>query len=379
MVLLAATLFAIAARSVTAEELRLFPASSPGPLYFTAFDPGGEAGFRILDLEGSYPWTGVGGPSLGIEPEALPGAEDLQDAAPAPPEAPPRPPKKLFTTGTTLVTAGALAGGVLDGLLGPLHFGFKSFSFADEGWFERSAYAGGADKCSHFIAASGVARLLFEVYKLQGHSEDQSFALALATTIVTGALVEVGDGVTARSATEPDGGLLGFSAQDLAADALGTVAGLLINRNHLQDLLGLRLGRVPTSIPSEITDGYPSAQSERYSGEIYTADLRFGGLITRLRARPGIARYFLGSVVYFTKGFGYTPQLPTRYQETGFEVGLDIPEILTAAGVRETTWWGRGLLTVFSFFRIPFTQIGVYYNLTNHKWYGPAAPYHFYQ
>lgn len=208
------------------------------------------------------------------------------------------------------------------------------------------------------------ARLLFEIYKSEGHSEDQSFTLALVTMVATGTIVEIGDGVT----------VYGFSAQDLIADSTGTLAGLRINRYHLQDLLGIRLGKVPTTIPP---DSEPSLGSD-YSNEIYTGDLKLGGLVTRLHGNPGIARYFLTSFVYITKGFGYEPPLSTRYHEVGFELGLDFSAILMAMGVKETIWWGRGLIAFFNFFRIPFAQIGVYYNLTNHKWYGPGAPYHFY-
>ena len=33
-------------------------------------------------------------------------------------------------------------------------------------------------------------------------------------------------------------------------------------------------------------------------------------------------------------------------------------------GVQETTWWGKGLYAFFNFFRIPYTQVGAYYNLS---------------
>jgi hypothetical protein len=97
-----------------------------------------------------------------------------------------------------------------------------------------------------------------------------------------------------------------------------------------------------------------------------------------MNGNPGFSRFFLTSFVYMTKGFGYAPPLPTRYQEIGFEVGLNFTEILRAFGVSESTWWGQGLIAIFDFFRFPFTQIGVYYNLYDGKWYGPGAPWHYY-
>ena len=55
-------------------------------------------------------------------------------------------------------------------------------------------------------------------------------------------------------------------------------------------------------------------------------------------------------------------------------MGLNFPEILRCVGVSESTWWGQGLIAIFNFFRFPFTQVGVYYNLFDGKWYGPGAP-----
>jgi uncharacterized protein YfiM (DUF2279 family) len=363
-VLLAAAPVAVAI-SAEAGQFHLFPASPPPSPALTELDSGSEQGAQIIDFERSYPWSGRGGADLRMQAAPPPDMGDPQEAPPPPPAAPPQ---KLFTTGTTLVTAGTLLGGALEGLGAPLQYGWVGFHFTDEGWFGRDTYAGGADKASHFIVSSGVSRMLYEAYTHQGHLADQSFTLALATAFLTGTFVEVMDGVSDY----------GFSFQDLTADALGSTAGVLIQRNHLQDLLGLRLGMANTEIPPEAVGSSEASLGRSYSDEIYAADLKLGGLITRLHGKPGISRFFLTSFVFFTKGFGYQPPLPTRYQEVGVELGLNFPEILRAVGVNDTTWWGTGLLAVFNFFRIPFTQVGIYHNLHDHKWYGPGAPYHYY-
>jgi len=48
-------------------------------------------------------------------------------------------------------------------------------------------------------------------------------------------------------------------------------------------------------------------------------------------------------------------------------------EILQAAGVSRSTWWGRALLTVLQYVRLPFTAIGFRYDLNHHQWIGPDA------
>lgn len=362
--LLAAAILAAAA-DAWAAEFSLFPDSAAvGPRFYAREDALGEAGFRILDLEGSYPWSAGGGPGPLADSEILRAAMLAQGPA-TPAVAAVAPPTKLFTTPTIVATAGTLLLGSVYAMSGGWKYGFNSFHFTDEKWFESSTYSGGADKSSHVVVSSGLSRFLYEVYVAQGHSPDQSFALAFSVSILTGFIVEIGDGVT----------VYGFSAQDLAADVLGTAAGLLINRNHLQDLLGIRLGKVSTDIPDQVIGNSEPSLGTGYSNEIFVADVKFLGLGDRLHLSPGLARYFLFSVAYFTKGFGYEPPIPGRYQNVGFELGLNVPEVLTAVGVKETTWWGKALLAAFNFFRIPFTQVGVYYDLTNHKWYGPGAPY----
>ncbi len=238
----------LAAPRARAEEFHLFPDPPAAPREAVDFQSVAEPEFHIVDIAHAYPWNA----GQGMELAALTGAFDFQDAPPPadsqepPPPSVTVPPPKLFTTSTTLVTAGTLVGGFLQGLGAPLQYGWVPFNVTDEGWFGRDTYVGGADKVSHFIISSGVSRAIYEAYIAQGHTVDQSFNLALATSFMAGAFVEIMDGVS----------VYGFSFQDLTVDALGAAAGLLIQRNHLEDMLGLRLGLAETPIPPK-----PSARA----------------------------------------------------------------------------------------------------------------------
>ncbi len=363
--LLAAGLLAVASLA-GATEFHLFPETSVTPTDSWKIDWSGEPEPRIAEFVEAYPWTGAALPELHAD-AALRSAADFLESTSSGGRPAVAPAPKLFTTPTTLVTAGVLLGGALEALSAPLQYGWVGFSTTNEHWFERSTYAGGADKASHFTVMSGISRTLYETYMAQGHTTDESSALAFATTFMVGTFVEVFDGFS----------VYGFSFQDLTADVVGAAAGIMIQRCGLQDLIGLRLGPADTDIPESAIGSSQEYLGTSYSNEIYVADLKLGGLITRLHGNPGFARFFLTSFAFFTKGFGYVPPLPTRYQEIGFEIGLNFPEILKAFGVSDNTWWGTGLLAVFNFFRFPFTQVGIYYNLYNHKWYGPGAPYHY--
>ena len=355
---LVAALFAGASAASAESEFHLYPDSPPA------------SGAHFADVH----WVEPPVSHIDFEEAAWLETAAWQDPgfAPQDPErgfATPRPrPDRLFTPATSVWTAAAVGAGVLQGIGAPLQYGWESWNVTDEGWFSRNTYTGGADKISHFIISSGVSRLMYEVYTNLGHPQDQSFTLAVATSFMSGLMVEIMDAYS----------VYGFSLQDLTVDALGSAAGALINRHHLQDLLGLRIGLATTDVPLSYVGESVETLGHSYNDEIYAADLKLGGLVKRLHGQPGFERFFLTSFVYFTRGFGYAPPLPTRYQEVGFEVGLNFTEILRAFGVSERTWWGQGLIAIFDFFRFPFTQIGVYYNLHDGKWYGPGAPYHYY-
>jgi hypothetical protein len=278
------------------------------------------------------------------------------------------PASKVFSMPVTLWTIAGVLVGIADGIEGPIHYGVHPFHFTDESYFQYWTYGGGSDKVSHFVISATAAGLLYDAYRLNGLSDAQAFGLSFATSVVGGALVEVGDGLTPY----------GFSAQDWTADALGSLAGVLIKRGHLDDTLNFSLGRwLQVTIPPEITQGRPLFGID-YSQEIYTMNLKLGGFLPRVHANPGFARFFQFSFAYLSKGFGYDPQLDSRYQEVGFEFGLDFQAILKAFGIDDSTWWGDTLQRMFGFLRIPYTQVGAYYNLRNGRWYGPGAPYGYY-
>jgi hypothetical protein len=340
-----------------ARDFVLFPEGVPADLFGPA-----------RPFEESRQLVDLGGADLSDEPATDPVAPPrrrcvlLQCVTPAPTGTAPAP--KVFTTPISLWTAAAELIGIVNAAQAPINYGTQRFHVTDEGWFQTWTYSGGLDKASHFTVSANVAGLMYDAYRLNGLSPDQSFALSLGTTFLAGAIVEIGDGISPY----------GFSAQDLTADTLGTLAGVFVKRYGLDDMIWFSLGKVPTTIP--IGNDTASLGSD-YSNEMYTMNFRLAGLAPRLHAQPGFERFFQVSFAYLTKGYGYVPPLPGRYQEIGFEVGLNFHEILKAFGVSESTWWGDTLLRAANFIRVPFTQIGAYYNLTNGKWYGPGAPYHY--
>ena len=150
-------------------------------------------------------------------------------------------------------------------------------------------------------------------------------------------------------------------------DVLGAVAGAQVGRLGLRDTVGFRIGRVPSKVPDPCCryGGYGSD----YAKEVYTLDLKLGGLLPRVGARPGLARFLLVSLAYGSRGYRYSPAW-ARERNLGVEVGLDLPAILRAAGVPERTWWGGAILSVLSYVRLPWTSLGAYYDLNHRRWWG---------
>ncbi|HSB36541.1 MAG TPA: DUF2279 domain-containing protein [Thermoanaerobaculia bacterium] len=274
----------------------------------------------------------------------------------------PRPgpsPPKLFDRKTTLVTAGIVVATPILGYLTWWHNDTNGrFVTADEGWFGEDTYAGGADKASH-ITLGYMAALGFQaMYRALGKTPGQARALAFGLTAITGTLVEVGDGFSKY----------GFAWEDIAANVIGAGIATAVDAFAVKDTVGLRFGLVPNTIPPPCCR-YPGFGCD-YSGEIYTLDLKLAGLLPRLGAAPGAARFFLLSATYGSKGYRHSPP-ENRERQVGVEIGLNLPELLRAAGVRDTTWWGKPLLVFLTYFRVPYTAFGWRYDLNQGRWRGP--------
>ena len=314
------------------------------------------------------PGSGLGPPEaafseklhrFGLSDESLAGeAPESAAAVAATPQAA-LPPPKLFDRKTTLVTAGILVATPIVGYLTWWHNDTKGrFVTTDEGWFGEDTYAGGADKASH-ITLGYMATLGFQaMYRALGKTPGQSRALAFGLTAVAGTFVELGDGFSKY----------GFAWEDIAANVIGAGIATAVDAFGVKDTVGLRFGLVPNTIPPPCCR-YPGFGSD-YSGEIYTLDLKLAGFLPRLGAAPGAARFFLLSATYGSKGYRHSPP-ENRERQVGFEVGLNLPEFLHAAGIRDTTWWGKALLVFFTYFRFPYTALGWRFDLNQGRWRGP--------
>jgi hypothetical protein len=234
----------------------------------------------------------------------------------------------------------------------------QRFHFVSEGWFGRHTYAGGADKVSHVVSYYIVAKLLAGVDAELGLPSDEAILLGAGVSAAAGFVTELGDGR----------GRYGFSYEDILMDWLGAAAAIWIARYGLDDLVGFRAGLV--SAPDAVCCPYGGTGKD-YTEEIYTTDLKIAGVGRRAKVDVGPARFLLLSVSYSAKGYPYAdPRV--RERQVGLELGLNFGEVLRAVGVPPDAWWSKILYFAFDVLRLPYTQIGMYYDLNSGRWRGPG-------
>jgi len=131
----------------------------------------------------------------------------------------------------------------------------------------------------------------------------------------------------------------------------------VISVTHTKDLLGMRTSHLPGS---------------SYTHDVYSADLKLYGLGQRLGINIGPLRWLLLSVTYGAKGYRVTPGIEHQRQ-LGFEVGLNLQQILNDLKVKRSTWWGYSLHLIGDNIRFPFTAVGMRVDLNRGKWRGPNS------
>ena len=77
-----------------------------------------------------------------------------------------------------------------------------------------------------------------------------------------------------------------------------------------------------------------------YSEDLYSMDFKLAAAFRRAGTRPGPARFFLVSVTYGTKGYRFSPE-DVRQRNIGIDLGINMPEVLQAIGVRRRSGGAR--------------------------------------
>lgn len=352
--------------AVPAESFRVFHPTAAG----TGFEESFAAALREGGGDPSDGAGRTGSPVLAEDiaasiSEVANGRSPSLDATATVPE---KTPKKFWITAVSVATVlGSAWNSFSDGPN-------QRFHFLDEAFFSQNTYAGGADKASHFASYYIVSQLLGEVYQGLGMSRDNAQLLSAGVSAFAGLMTEIGDGR----------GHYGFSYEDLVFDFLSAATYLGIHHYHYEDLLGFSFGVVPAPgkppgwpdccVTTPIGPGVPRYYGfgQDYSTTISSFNFKLAGLPAHGGFDPGLARFFLLSTTYTSKGYRWYEDKNLTEREIGFFVGINFVEILKAAGLPKENAWQKALYFLFDVIRIPYTQIGYVYDLNHGKWHGPT-------
>ncbi len=353
---LAALLLAAGFSSATAEAFRALPATPPSGFEQSVTDSLAAAA-RQAGLDPPV----IADPALAAFPIAL-DAPSVESPSASVEAAKP----KTFWIGT--VTVLTVVGSGLNSFTdGPN----QRFHFLDEGFFSENTYAGGADKSSHFASYYIVSQLLGDVYEGLGMTRDNAQLLSAGVSAFAGFVTELGDGR----------GHYGFSYEDFVFDVLSAATYLGIHHYGLDDLVGFSIGPIPAQRrppgcceTPDFGTGVPRYYNfgQDYSTTISSGNFKIAGLQRHTGLNPGLARFFLVSLTYTSKGYRYYADRDLTQRQIGLFVGINFVQILKEVGVPDDRLWGKVLYFLFDVIRIPYTQIGYVYDLNHSRWHGPT-------
>ena len=128
----------------------------------------------------------------------------------------------LSKTEKLAITNVGIASGVLAWGFSQWGYGTESYHTDDEGWFEKTTSNGGSDKLGHFYTNYLLTRTMSPIYESWGYTkEDSALYGSLTSIMLSGLLIEIGDGYSEH----------GFAQNDFIADSLGALSGYLLYIN----------------------------------------------------------------------------------------------------------------------------------------------------
>jgi hypothetical protein len=127
--------------------------------------------------------------------------------------------KEFLTRGqkTLLLNAGSMVVISIYGLT-QWEYGESSFHFENEGWFERKAKDGGADKLGHFWSSYAVSHLYSYVYREWGYTDKEANLYGVLSNLGAGLFMELADGFSPSQ---------GFSYEDMIMNIVGSGVGYI--------------------------------------------------------------------------------------------------------------------------------------------------------
>jgi hypothetical protein len=191
----------------------------------------------------------------------------------------------------------------------------------EEGWFDASTYAGGADKMGHawtnYMLTRGGARLL----QASGWSRNSS--LIASTTLSLGffTLSEIKDGYNPK---------YGFSPNDMVANVFGSAMGVALELSPwLDERIDFRMEYLPSAaFRARVKEDGIFNGAEDYTGQTYYLAYHLGSIDTlRLDPRTAWTRWVDLSIGFHADAFSPHDDANTPRQDLFVGVSMNLQEL----------------------------------------------------
>jgi hypothetical protein len=198
--------------------------------------------------------------------------------------------------------------------------GLEPFSIRETGFFGEETYAGGSDKWGHMFASLVTLRIVANVYKWLGLDPVKAaWGSALFTTVLFNGF-ELIDGFTE----------FGFEYGDVVMNTIGVGFGLAqLLVPHFDDLLGMRIGYVPTRDFLAHDKSYIKFIND-YTGMLFVFDLKLKGALELGGFDPGVLRFVNIGAAWGTDNYSPIRRSGEEQRLFGPQVSINFAEVLRA-------------------------------------------------
>ena len=222
------------------------------------------------------------------------------------------------------------------------------WQWADEGWFGKDTYHGGADKMGHAWACYGIMRASHAIfdYTENGATRKVWYAAALSFAIGTG--IEVGDAFNGQH---------GFSWEDIVADSVGIAIGALMETvPEVEAFVDFSATYWPTTGFLDYPTGSFLNLEDDSSGWTHKLSFKPAGFAHLGREVPFYVRYLMLDVGYYSRGYSlYDEAAGIAEQDRVLFLGvsINVPEVVDALFSRDNSLANRALREPFKYFYVP--------------------------
>ena len=169
------------------------------------------------------------------------------------------------------------------------------WKWADEGWFERSTYAGGADKMGHIFSHYLMTRLLYMVFNYTENGGYKKWIFSSVVPVMLALGIELGDAFSSAQN--------GFAYQDMLCGFMGISLGIIMEWFPLVDsFLGFSVEYFPSEYFRRNMNEILRFVDD-YSGWKFMLNFKLAGFRDLGFNIPYFLRYIMVDVGYYTRGF----------------------------------------------------------------------------